>query len=255
MSFFIFFCYNFIGDFMDFEKVKELIVKNNIQSSIGTKQERTLHQYLKYYFCNESIFHEQKCCGYIVDILKDNQIIEIQTSSFNAMRKKLDCLLYKYPITIVYPIINQKLIYNLDENGELISIKKSPKKENPLKIGKELYKINNLLNHPNLKFVCVILNIDEYRIPYINRYKQNKMTRINQVPKEIIDLIELKDASSFMSLIPFEDEFDAETFRKKLKLSLREASSTLIILRTVKAIEVVRNEGKKYIYKKVLSQN
>ena len=81
------------------------------------------------------------------------------------------------------------------------------------------------------------------------------MTRINQVPKEIVDLIELKDASSFMSLIPFDDEFDAETFRKKLKLSLREASSTLIILRTVKAIEVVRNEGKKYIYKKVSSQN
>jgi hypothetical protein len=255
MSFFIFFCYNFIGDFMNFEKIKELITKNDIQNSIGTKQERTLHQYLKYYFCNESIFHEQKCCGYIVDILKDNQIIEIQTSSFNAMRKKLACLLNKYPITIVYPIINQKLIYNLDENGELISIKKSPKKENPLKIGKELYKINNLLNHPNLKFVCAILNIDEYRIPYINRYKQNKMTRINQVPKEIVDLIELKDASSFMSLIPFEDEFDAETFRKKLKLSLREASSTLIILRTVKAIEVVRNEGKKYIYKKVSSQN
>jgi hypothetical protein len=152
MSFFIFFCYNFIGDFMNFEKIKELITKNDIQSSIGTKQERTLHQYLKYYFCNESIFHEQKCCGYIVDILKDNQIIEIQTSSFNAMRKKLACLLNKYPITIVYPIINQKLIYNLDENGELISIKKSPKKENPLKIGKELYKINNLLNHPNLKF-------------------------------------------------------------------------------------------------------
>lgn len=238
---------------MDFEKIKLLIEEKEIQTSIGTKQERTLHQYLKYYFCPDSKYHEQKCNGYIIDILKNNEIIEIQTGSFNAMRKKLDCLLEKYPITIVYPIINQKQVYNLDDNGELINNKKSPKKEHPLKIGKELYKINYLLNHPNLKFICAVVNIDEYRTPYINRYKQKKMTRINQIPKEIVNLIELKDASDFKSLIPFDDEFDASTFKKKLKLSLREASSTLIILRTVKAIEVVRIEGKKYIYKKTIS--
>lgn len=233
---------------MNFEKIKDLINNDTIQNSIGTKQEHTLHQYLKYYFCNNSMCHEQKCNGYIVDIFKDNQIIEIQTSSFNAMRKKLEILLETYPITIVYPIICEKTIYNYDDNGELQSIRKSPKKEHPLKIGKELYKINHLLNNLNLNFICTILKINEYRVPYLNRYKKQKMTRINQIPYELVDIIHLQNKNDYQKLIPFETEFTASEFRCKLKLSPREASSTLISLRTLGVIEVIRVDGKKYIY-------
>lgn len=234
---------------MNFDEIKALISNNPIQSSIGTKQERTLHQYLKYYFCNESKYHEQKCYGYIVDILKDEKIIEIQTSSFNAMRKKLETLLNIYPITIVYPIINEKIIHNYDEDGCLINIKKSPKKEHPLKIGKELYKINYLLNNKNLSFICPILKIEEHRIPYINRYKQLKMTRIDQIPYELVDFVEFKSKTDYQNLIPFDNEFTALEFKKKLKLSPKEASAALIVLRTLNVIEVIRKDGKKHIYK------
>lgn len=237
---------------MNFKEIKSLIDENTIQTSIGTKQERTLHQYLKYYFCQDTTKHEQKCGNYIVDILDNNEVIEIQTSSFNVMRNKLEYLLNKYQVTIVYPIINNKMIHNLNNDGELINIKKSPKKEHPLKIGKELYKINNLLNHPNLKFICVVVDVDEYRIPYINRYKQSRMTRINQIPKILVNLYELKNKTDYQSLIPFDDEFDASTFKKKLKLSSRETSNTLLALREVNAIELIRVDGRKYIYKKAL---
>lgn len=233
---------------MNFEKIKELIKQENKQESIGTKKERTLHQYLKYYFCNDSIFHEQKCNGYIVDILKDDQIIEIQTSSFNAMRKKLETLLKTHKITIVYPIILERILYNFNDSGELENIRKSPKKEHPLKIGKELYKINHLLNNKNLSFIGVVLKIFEERIPYINRYKQKRMTRINQIPYELVEIINL-DSKTLSSLIPFDTEFDASMFKKKIKLSPRDTSSTLLALRALNVIEVIRKEGKKYIYK------
>ncbi len=234
---------------MDFDKIKELIKKEDKQVSIGTNKERTLHQYLKYYFCNESIYHEQKLSGYIVDILKDNKIIEIQTSSFNAMRKKLETLLPKYKINIVYPIIIERTLYNFDEQGVLLNIRKSPKKEHPLKIGKELYKINNLLTNPNLSFTIVLLKVYEERIPFINRYKQKKTTRINQIPYELIDIIKL-NRNSLSNLIPFDTEFDALMFKKKTKLSPRDTSSSLLALRTLNVIEIVRKDGKKYIYEK-----
>ena len=235
---------------MDFGKIKELIKQEEKQNSIGTKKERTLHQYLKYYFCNESIYHEQKLKGYIVDILKDNQIIEIQTSAFNAMRKKLETLLNDYPINIVYPIIVERTLYNFDEEGVLLNIRKSPKKEHPLKIGKELYKINNLLNHPNLTFTLVLLKVYEERIPYINRYKQKRTTRINQIPYELIEVINLNTNSDFINLIPFDTEFTSNDFKKKVKLSPRDTSSSLLALRTLNVVEIVRKDGKKYIYKK-----
>lgn len=233
---------------MDFENIKQIIKDSNIQNSIGTKQERTLHQYLKYYFCPDAKNHEQKCNGYIVDILKDNQIIEIQTSSFNTMRKKLEALLENYSITIVYPIIQERTLYNFNESGELESIRKSPKREHPLKIGKELYKINHLLNNKNLSFIGVILKVYEERIPYINRYKQKRMTRINQIPYELVEIINLKSASDFKHIIPFEEEFTAADFKSKIKLSKRDSSACLLALRTLNAIEIARKDGKKYIY-------
>lgn len=233
---------------MNFENIKQLIEKSNVQNSIGTKQERTLHQYLKYYFCEESKYHEQKCNGYIVDIFKDQQIIEIQTSSFNAMRKKLETLLPDYKITIVYPIIQERTLYNFNDLGELENIRKSPKREHPLKIGKELYKINHLLNHKNLSFIGVVLKVYEERIPYINRYKQRRMTRINQIPYELVAIINFKNPADFKYIIPFDNEFTALDFKKKIKLSPRDTASTLISLRTLEAIEITRKEGKKYIY-------
>ncbi len=234
---------------MDFSNIKQLIEEQGKKESIGTKQERTLHQYLKYYFCENPLFHEKKLNGYIVDIFKDNQIIEIQTSSFNAMRKKLETLLPHYQITIVYPIIMERTLYNFNDLGELENIRKSPKKEHPLKICKELYKINHLLNNKNLSFIGVILKINEERIPYINRYKQKRMTRINQIPYELIEIVSLKTSLDFKKLIPFKEEFTAIDFKKKIKLSPRDTSSSLLALRTVEAIEMVRKDGRKYIYK------
>ncbi len=234
---------------MDFSSIKQLIADQDKKESIGTKQERTLHQYLKYYFCENPLFHEQKLNGYIVDILKDNHIIEIQTSSFNTMRKKLETLLPNYQITIVYPIIMERTLYNFNDLGELESIRKSPKKEHPLKICKELYKINHLLNNKNLSFIGVILKINEQRIPYINRYKQKRMTRINQIPYELVEIINLKTAFDFKKLIPFKEEFIAMDFKKKIKLSPRDTSSSLLALRNLDVIEIVRKDGKKYIYK------
>ncbi len=235
---------------MDFVNIRNLISQDDIKESIGTKKERTLHQYLKYYFCEEKEYHEQKCLGFIVDILKDNKVIEIQTSSFNTMRKKLNKLLPHYSITIVYPIIQEKIIHSFDEEGVLYSTKKSPKKEHALKIGKELYKISDVLNHNNIHFVCVILKVEEYRIPYINRYKQKKMTRINQIPTELIDIIHLNTSLDYLKLIPFDDEFTSLDFKRISKLSPRDNSSCLLALRKLNVIELVKKDGKKNIYKK-----
>lgn len=234
---------------MNFEKIKELIKEESKQESIGTKKERSLHQYLKYYFCNDAIYHEQRLNGYIVDIFKDGKITEIQTSSFNAMREKLEILLKNYEINIIYPIITERTLYNFDETGVLLNVRKSPKKEHPLKIGKELYKISNLLNHPNLSFTIVLLKVYEERIPFVNRYKQKKTTRINQIPYELIETIEL-NKQSLSKLIPFEEEFDSGIFKKKTKLSPRDSSSTLLALRKLDVIKIKRIEGKKYIYEK-----
>ena len=125
------------------KQIFNIIETNDVKASIGTQKEKTVHQFLKYYICNDPAFHEVKLGNHIVDVFKDDQVYEIQTQGFDKLRKKLDYLLNLYHVTIVYPIMIDKTIYKVDSDGLISNGRKSPKKINPLSIGFELYKIKD----------------------------------------------------------------------------------------------------------------
>ena len=87
------------------------------------------------------LYHEKKISGKIVDICIDNKIYEIQTKAFHNLRSKLDVLLDNYEVTIIYPCIINKTIIKFNENAEVISSKKSPKKGKVFEALFEFYKI------------------------------------------------------------------------------------------------------------------
>ena len=90
---------------------KEYLSKSQqISQSIGTKQEKTLHQTIKYFLELNESNHEVKIDKKIVDIYKDNEIFEIQTQGFDKLRDKLNTLLPNYSVTVVFPIAHIKKI-------------------------------------------------------------------------------------------------------------------------------------------------
>ena len=85
----------------------------------------------KYYAPDEST-HEIPIGGCVADIYTGEEILEIQTRSFDRLREKLDRFLPLCPVTIVYPIPHEKrLIWIDEETGELSSPRKSPLTEIP----------------------------------------------------------------------------------------------------------------------------
>ena len=93
----------------------EIVQKNCVWNGIGTLSEKTLHAVLKKFYEPDISHQEIPLEGYVADIFRDNEIIEIQTQNFNAMRKKLDTFLPLYPVTIVYPILHQKWLNWIDK--------------------------------------------------------------------------------------------------------------------------------------------
>ena len=92
---------------------KEFIKKENV---IGIQKEKILHKTMKYYICSDDNKHEVKINKlsrgvFYADVFENNVIYEIQTSNFNKLRKKLDCFLTNYVVTIVYPLAHRKIIY------------------------------------------------------------------------------------------------------------------------------------------------
>ena len=55
--------------------------------------------------------HEIPIENFVADIFDGEAVIEIQTRSFQNMRRKLAAFLPLYPVTIVYPIPHVKWLH------------------------------------------------------------------------------------------------------------------------------------------------
>lgn len=108
--------------------------------------------------------HEVRLQGFVVDILREDEVYEIQSRRFYVLRHKLSKLLETHKVTVVYPVVRQKWIIWVDEeSGQVVRRRKSPKMGRACHILAELYGIRDLLAHENLSFAVVSLDAEEYR--------------------------------------------------------------------------------------------
>ncbi len=226
----------------------------SISESIGTKQEKTLHQTIKYYLSLNEEEHEVKLDKKIVDIYKDNEIYEIQTQGFDKMRDKLETLLPNHSLTIVFPIAHIKTLYLISDLGEVESVRKSPKKQSPFEIFKELYKIKSYLKSPNLHFKIIMFNSDEFRDIVPKKHVRSKgYKRSDQFVKEIVkeyDIYSSNDFNKLLDEINLKDEFTTADIKKLTKVSLKTSVLVLNILLYLGVVEKIGNKNRYILYRR-----
>ena len=77
---------------------------------IGTVNERSLHRAIKQWYTRPGDVLEATVDGYVVDILRGELVIEIQTGSFSSVAGKLQDLVRSHEVLLVYPIAREKWI-------------------------------------------------------------------------------------------------------------------------------------------------
>src|SRR5215813_10899836 len=82
-------------------------------TTIGLLNEHPLHASLKHWYARPGDLLEAALEGYIIDILRGNHIIEIQTGNFTAIRRKVRMLSRHYRVTLVYPVAYERWIVTL----------------------------------------------------------------------------------------------------------------------------------------------
>ena len=86
-------------DKIRFEQEKAKIIgKDRQRLQIGTLSEKTVHAVVKNYYEPDEDKQEIPIEGMYADIFTGNEIIEIQTRSFDQVRKKLDRFLPEYHV-------------------------------------------------------------------------------------------------------------------------------------------------------------
>lgn len=127
---------------------------------IGMLAEKSLHASLKQWVGRQGDQFEQPVDGYVVDIVRGQQLIEIQTANFASLKTKLGQLLPHHPLHLLHPVAANKWIVRQTAVGQPISRRQSPKHSQIWHLFNELVYIPQLLTHPNLT-VGVLLTEQE----------------------------------------------------------------------------------------------
>jgi len=73
-------------------------------TAIGLLNEKSLHSALKHWYAKPGDLLEFALDGYVVDILRGNHVIEIQTGNFCSIKRKMRDLSCRYRVTLIYPV-------------------------------------------------------------------------------------------------------------------------------------------------------
>lgn len=197
---------------------------------INTYKESSLHRTLKeLYAAKTGGKTEVEADGHIYDILTDKgEVIEMQTQNLAKLKKKiLDSLEKGRKVKVVHPVIIEKIIRTKDENGNILSVRKSPKKGSVYSIFDEIKGIFNILLLKNFTLEILEINMTEERIKSDQllqsenrrrRFKKN-WNKTNKYLEKILCVHTFKTARDYLNLLPatLNEEFTVNDIKEGLK--------------------------------------
>lgn len=166
--------------------------------NIGTQTEGSLHAALKMHVSQAGDRFEVPMRGFVVDVVRGDTMIEIQTGGFAAMGRKLDHLLADYHVHIVHPIAVDSWIQRRDKPA-----RKSPKHGCLHDVFGELVSVPTMLDHPNLTIEVFLVQVDVVKVedPTMRRRRGGWRT-VDRRLRQIVDTHGLRTTDDLVALLP-----------------------------------------------------
>ena len=224
-----------------------------MMTRIGTLNETSLHASLKQLYALPGNLVEAFVDGSIIDIVREEMLIEIQTSNFSALRTKLDRHIDQWHMRIIYPIALLRWVNRVNVEGQLVSRRKSPKRWRIEEMFNELIRISDYLDHPNFSLEVIFI---EEEVIYCNDGKGSwRRKGWSVIDKRLIRVVGSKvftDPRDYSALLPSSLDETFTSAELSMNTGIRKALSRkmLYCLRTMEVINVVGKRGNSYIYLK-----
>ena len=163
---------------------------------IGTLNEGPLHQALKELYARPGSRQEVSIDDFVGDIVDGDQIVEIQTRGFGALKKKLPVFLSTHRVKLVHPIAQTRTIVKVQDDAENRRI--SPKHGSLFDIFSELVYIPQMLNEANFD-VDVVLTEEEELREYDGRRGRRKRGWVT-TGRRLVKVLEVLNVGSMEDL-------------------------------------------------------
>ena len=193
---------------------------------------------------------------FVIDLVRaDGELVEVQTGGFGALGAKLDALLDQHRVRIVYPVAAERRIVRVDDHGEVISARRSPRRATAVEVFDKLVAFPLLLSHPNLTIEVLLLREDHIRAerPVTARGRTRDPGERRLVG--VLDRVELSGPDDVLRTLPGlpREPFSTQELASLLGCGKRLAQRTAYCLRMIELIEPAGKRGPTPLHRSVTS--
>lgn len=224
-------------------------------NEIGTLNEGALHAGLKRWLTRPGDRFEQPVDGYIVDMVRGDLLIEIQTGGFAPLRTKLPALLQQHRVRLVVPIARERTVERVDAGGKTLSRRRSPggRLED---VFERLVSIPAVVAHE--RFELELLEIAELETR-VHRPKRGRRRAWVVDGRALVDVLErnlIRSALDLASLLPaaLPDAFSTADVARLAPMPRTTAQQMVYCLCAVGAIARVGKTGNAHLYRRSTSR-
>jgi hypothetical protein len=185
--------------------------------------------------------------GFVVDVVRDGLLIEIQTRNFAGIKKKLHSLLKNHRVRLVHPLPRKKWIVKETPDGlKQISRRASPRRCGFEDIFDELVRVPTLIAHSNFSLEVLLIEEDEIRRKDgKGSWRRKGWSIVDRKLLEVVDRRIYQKPSDFLHFIPdaLERPFTNSALIEALGISRRIGQRMTYTMRKMGAIKEVGKKG------------
>lgn len=224
------------------------------RQSINLYSEYSLHKQLKQYIAAPGDRFEVPVEGKVVDLLRaDGEIVEVQTGHLSQLKAKALYLAQKgCRVRIVYPVSALRHLRRLDpKTGELLSMRKSPKKESEYDLFGELVHAPELIAARGVTVEALVITSVETKTRDGSGSWWRRGDRT--VDKELVEVLSSRSfcgRDEWLALIPKQlaPPWDSQTLGAALGIESEKARKILYCLCRAGLIAELPQNGRRKAY-------
>lgn len=191
---------------------------------------------------------------FVIDLVRaDGELVEVQTGGFGALGGKLDALLDEHHVRIVHPVAAERRIVRVDEFGEVLSVRRSPRRATAVEVFDKLVAFPSLLSHPNLTVEILLLREDHVRAarPVTSRRRTRDPGERRLV--DVLHRVEIRSPADVLETLPSLplEPFSTRELASLLGCSTLLAQRTAYCLRMIKLIEPAGKRGRTPLHRTI----
>ena len=214
--------------------------------------ETSLHDSVKAWYSREGDEVEKEVDGYVVDVVRGDTLIEVQTANFSAIRDKLRRLVRDHPVRLVHPVSERKWIVRVDVDGEtVLSRRRSPRRGRVEDVFYELVYIPTLLVEENMSLEVLLVHSEDVLIDDgRGSWRRRRWSIHDRRLLEVVDRVTFDGPADLLELVPrgLPEGFTSREMAEALGLRPAAAQKMAYCLRRMGALREAGRRGRAIQY-------